>query len=265
MDLDTLQQNMNTRVVFREPRGMVRWLQLLFSIIAISTVADFNTKIGIEITCPIPATAPANSSVAPNNANATSSTTSTTTVAPLNQAEIKLLTLNVQYPFDFSQQGPIVNDCKGYNFSYNHNPSLNGSPQFFVMTGALSMIYVVVSLTVYLLFSNTYESIPVWPIADLVIAGILFLFWFIASSSFGSGVTLLKSTVLYESMEQVLCPNTFKMVAGAGCKQIEMASWKSLNIGLVSGFTEFFLWGTGMWFVYKETNFHQPRDSYTPR
>uniref|UniRef100_A0A6G1SKM5 Synaptophysin-like protein 1 n=1 Tax=Aceria tosichella TaxID=561515 RepID=A0A6G1SKM5_9ACAR len=265
MDLDNFQQNMNTRVVFREPRGMVRWLQLLFCIIAISTVADFYTSVGIEITCPPtpanstnqPIPAPANSTnIVPNNAS---------TPAPqVTAQEVKHLKLDVQYPFDFSSQGDINNNCPGHNYTYNHKPGLNGSPQFFVMTGALSLIYVVVSLVVYLFFSNTYESVPIWPIADLIIGGILVLFWFIAASSFSSGVTLLKSTVIYENMEQVLCPPLFKQ-AGALCKQVEYPTWKSLNIGLVSGFTEFFLWGSGMWFVYKETTFHQPRDAYSPR
>lgn len=267
MDIDNLQQNMNTRVVFKEPRGMVRWLQLFFAIIAFSTVVDFYTTVGIGITCP--ATAPS-TTPAPTTTNAsstsTSSTTSTTstTLAPLTQAQVVYPKLVVVYPFDFSQQ-VVTNTCPGYNYTYQHLSSLNASPQFFVMTGVLSLIYAALSLVVYLLFSSTYESIPVWPIADLIVTAILCLFWFIASSSFSSGVSLLKTTAVYENLEQAVCPNQFKNIPGALCVAAESPSWKSLNVGLVSGFTSFFLWGAGLWFVYKETHFHTPRDTFGPR
>lgn len=237
MDLDNLQQNMNTRVVFKEPRGMIRWIQLFFAIIAFSTVVDFYTSVGINITCPL----------APN-----------TTVA-----EIRHPILNITYPFDFSQQ-QVNNGCPNTNITYTHVASLNGSPQFFVMTGVLSLMYASASIVVYLCFSSTYDSLPVMPVADLIITAILCLFWFIASSSFSSGVSLLKSTVTYNALQQTLCPGTFT-TGGASCVQAEEPAWKSLNVGLVSGFTSFFLWGAGLWFVYKETHFHTPRDQFGGR
>lgn len=257
MDIDSLQQNMNTRVVFKEPRGMIRWLQLFFAIIAFSTVADFYTTIGIDITCPpaAPTTSTTTTTQPPN------STVSSTTVTPnLQQAQIIHPKLVISYPFDFSQQ-KVENTCPGHNYTYTHVSSLNGSPQFFVMTGVLALIYASSSLVIYLCFSSTYDSVPIWPVADLIVAAILCLFWFIASSSFSSGVSLLKSTVIYENVEQVLCPAPFKG-AGGVCVSADLPSWKSLNVGLVSGFTSFFLWGAGLWFVYKETHFHTPRDTY---
>lgn len=234
MDLDDLQQSMNTRVVFKEPRGMIRWIQLFFAIIAFSTVVDFYTSVGITVTCPM----------APN----------TTT------AIIKHQILNVTYPFNFNQE-KVENGCPNTNITYAHVGTLNGSPQFFVMTGVLSLMYTSATIVVYLCFSTTYESLPVMPVADLIITAILCLFWFIASSSFSSGVSLLKSTVTYNALQQTLCPGTFT----GTCISSEEPSWKSLNVGLVSGFTSFFLWGTGLWFVYKETHFHTPRDQFGTR
>lgn len=274
MDLDNLQQNMNTRVVFKEPRGMIRWLQLLFAIIAVSTVCDYYSTIGIDITCP-PATATTPSPVASSSTTAassstpSSSTTSTTssssttstTLKPspvVQQQEKYKATLVIQYPFD--QNEAVNNTCPGHAYSmYKPLGSLSGSPQFFVMTGFLSLIYAVVSLIVYLLFSSTYDSIPVMPIGDLLIAAILCLFWFIASSSFSSGVSLLKATITYDHLKQVICPPAFLNAKGLCEPSPEFPDWKSLNVGLVSGFASFFLWGFGLWFVYKETHFHTPR------
>lgn len=261
MDIDNLQQNMNTRVVFKEPRGMIRWLQLFFSIVAFSTVADFSTTIGIDITCPSATTT--STTVAPTPTN---TTVSTTTLAPVGQATQQLHPkLAISYPFDFTNQS-INNTCPGYLHSYTQMASLSGSPQFFVMTGVLSFMYAASSLVVYLLFSSTYESVPVWPVADLIITGILCLFWFIASCSFSSGLSLLKTVMTYENVEQTLCSLAFKQ-AGGVCVPTpgNIVTWSSLTVGVISGFTSFFLWGTGMWFVYKETHFHVPRDPMGPR
>lgn len=240
MDLDNLQQNMNTRVVFKEPRGMIRWIQLFFAIIAFSTVVDFYTSVGVTITCP------------KLNAN-------DTTVVTIHK------TLNITYPFDFNNQ-KVDNGCPGANYTYTHLTPLNGSPQFFVMTGVLSLMYASASIVIYLCFSSTYDSLPVMPVADFIITAILCLFWFIASSSFSSGVSLLKSTVTYNAIYQVLCPGTFtQAVLPGSCVESEVPGWKSLNVGLVSGFTSFFVWGAGLWFVYKETHFHTPRDQFGTR
>lgn len=286
MDLDTFQQNMNTRVVFKEPRGMIRWIQLLFAIIAFATVVDFYTTIGINIVCPplnttIPVPAPvqpvapqpvlpqpvapqpvapqpvAPPPVAPQPAPAAAAQNVAQAVTTSNAV------LTVQYPFDFKNV-QVVNGCPGYNFSYTQVASLNGSPQFFVMTGILSLMYVSAALTIYLFFSSTYDSIPVFPVADLIVSAILCLFWFIASSSFSSGVSLLKSTANYESLSQVICPAQLISHNGV-CTQTDVASWKSLNVALVSGFTSFFLWGASLWFVFKETHFHTPRNQFGPR
>lgn len=227
---------------------MIRWLQLFFAIVAFSTVADFYTTIGINITCP----KTSSTTQKPNNSSST---------ATVQQSLIIHPKLQIAYPFEFSQQ-KVNNTCPGQEYTYTHVPSLKASPQFFVMTGVLSLIYASGSLVIYLCFSSTYDSVPVWPLADLIVTAILCLFWFIASSSFSSGVSLLKSTVVYENFEQALCPAPFKKLMDANCLIGDQPSWKSLDVGLVSGFTSFFLWGAGLWFVYKETHFHAPSETY---
>lgn len=285
MDLDNIQQNMNTRVVFKEPRGMIRWIQLFFAIIAFSTVVDFYTTVGVDITCPTAASSTTTSTTttstttpvpppAPNSSQAPvppspppPSSSPSPLPPPVAQAALtNTPKLVINYPFNFDQQ-VVVNTCPGINNTYNHVASLSGSPQFFVMTGVLSLIYASATLTIYLLFSSTYESIPVMPVADLIITGILAFFWFIASASFSSGVSLLKSTATYDSLKQALCPDQFVNLNGAICAPslIDVPSWKPLNVALVSGYTSFFLWGAGLWFVYKETHFHTPRDQFGTR
>lgn len=253
MDFDDFQQNLNTRVVFREPRGMIRWLQLFFAILATATVIDFSTRVAIDITCPPPQPSPAPPTPAPQPAPQPNPTP-----VPLRSTP----TLTIGYPFDFSQQ-VVNNTCTVPPIPYQHMSSLSGSPQFFVMTAVLSILYASTSLVVYLCFSSTYDSLPIVPMADLLTTAILCLFWFIASSSFSSGVSLLKSTATYDNLAQTLCPATFK----GQCVPVDEnePSWKSLNVALISGFTSFFLWGSGLWFVYKETHFHTPRDQFGTR
>lgn len=239
---------------------MVRWLQLFFAIIAFSTVVDFYTTFGIDITCPPPPNSTTPPQPPPNGP-----APAPAPAPPKNQSLVVHPKLEITYPFDFSQQ--IVNNtCPGYSeYAYKPVVSLDaGSPQFFVMTGVLSLLYALLSIIIYLLFSSTYDSIPIWPVADLIITGILCLFWLIASSAFSAGVSMLKDTLIYGTLEREICPGPFKS-AGAQCQLADSPSWRSLNVGLVSGFTSFFLWGTGMWFVYKETHFHTPQDNFGPR
>lgn len=251
---------------------MIRWLQFFFAIVAFATVADFQTFIGIDITCPPPPSNTTSSPSPPTNATiATNITTNNATMptsqaTPLQQAsQLKHSVLVVKYPFDFSDQN-VNNSCEDHAHSVKQFHALHGSPQFFVMTGVLAFLYASVSLVVYLLFSSTYESVPLWPVADLIITGILCLFWFIASCMFSSGVTTLKSSATYEYIEQILCSDQFKFIGGkCSPSPTEVASWSSLTIGIICGFTSFLLWGSGMWFVYKETHFHVPREQLGPR
>lgn len=248
---------------------MARWLQLFFAILATATVVDFYTTVGVDITCPLaqPAPTPAPApTLAPAPAPVPVPVPAPITAAPTQTTGTSQAILAISYPFDFSQQ-KVNNTCPGHNLSYTHVSSLSGSPQFFVMTAVLSILYASVSLVVYLFFSSTYESIPVVPVADLIATAVLCLFWFIASASFSSGVSLLKSTATYENLKQVVCSADFERLPGASCRPLdpESPTWKSLNVALISGFTSFFLWGSGLWFVYKETHFHNPRDQFGPR
>lgn len=241
--------NLNTRVVFKEPRGMVRWIQLVFSLLALTTVMNFWTSVGVDITCP-PAVVPTNS----------------TTAAPSpNSAEVIHPKLEVSYPFDFSNMVPINNSCsKGNNnYTYTHNTSLHGSPFLFTMTAVLSLMYAMGSLLLYLLFSANYDTAPMLPVVDLIITGVVCLFWIIATISFNHGASLIESTATYDNLKQVLCPPQFLSQPGTKCEDPNLTSWKSLNIGIVSGYTSFLIWGAGLWFVFKETHFHQPREQFT--
>lgn len=257
---------------------MIRWIQLFFAILAFSTVVGFTTKVGVNIQCipkpgpppspVIPASstpAPPASSTAASNASSSSTTTTTTTTTPAPPASVSpsvsqqtanyTVELNISYPFNLGQQ-TLQNPCPGSeNNTYHHVGNLDGSPQFFVMTGVLSLMYASSSLTIYLFFSSSYDSIPVFPVIDLVITAVLTLFWLIGAISFSSGVTLLKTTAVYESLQQTLCH-------GSICMPAAVASWKSLNIGLICGYTSMFVWGSGIWFVFKETQFHTPRDQF---
>lgn len=240
MNIDDIGQNLNTRVVFKEPRGMMRWLQLLFALISVLVVANFDTRIGVDISCLV--------TVNQTEKNYTSSQI-----------------LNVTYPFEFSDQ-ELKSPCPNSTLKYQHLFSLTGSPQFFVMTGSLSIIFVFATLVMYLLFSSLYHSMPLIPVIDLIITGLLGIFWFTSSITFGFGVYLLKNTATYEVISQLICqPHPEAQNATVTCMpSSEQASWSSLDVALLSGFTSFFLWVAGIWFVFKETHFHTPREQFGP-
>lgn len=246
MDFDNIGNDMNTRVVFSEPRGMIRWLQLFFAILAVSTLLDFNTSIEVDVVCP-----PQQIITTTTNPSTTTAQTTSSSTAAL---ETKKLKLSIKYPFDFKEK--MINDCKPANPVEFKPYKLDSSPQFFVMTGFISIAFCFGTILMYLLFSSTYDAFPIYPLIDLVITFILFIFWFVACVAFASGLTFLKETNDPSRVTGALCASG---LAGE-CIVTSHPSFKSLNVGLTCGFLSMFLWGAGMWFVYKETHFHTPRE-----
>lgn len=248
MDMDNIQQNLNTRVVFKEPRGMIRWVQLLFALIALYTIVNFETNVGVQMDCA--------TKIVVNG-----------TVTNDYQHNNKTLSLNVSYPFDFAGQ-TLTSTCINSSLQYKHPYGLNGSPEFIIMTASLSLIFGIGSLVIYLLFSNIYHSIPILPVVDLITTALLALFWLISSFSFSFGVQLMKYTINFQALNQTLCQSPYPKpddITLTCTPNPEFASWSSLDIGIIAGFTSFFIWLGGIWFVYKETHFHTaPEQQFGP-
>ncbi|KAK9890360.1 hypothetical protein WA026_010455 [Henosepilachna vigintioctopunctata] len=152
-----------------------------------------------------------------------------------------------------------------YPFALHYNESLcgpkssqyviigdfSGDAKFFVATGVLALIYTLAIIFVYLKFDTLYRQNPRVPLGDFIVTVVLGVFWLSSSAAWANGLTGLKYVTDVTSFENP-----------CGCV-ITSSSFSSLNISVILGFLNFFLWAADLWFLYKETSWFQGNKFHT--
>lgn len=221
----------NTRVL-KEPRGMIRIVQLVFAILAFATTSGFDTS--------------------------TSFTTSCVPVTGINISVTKI-SYAVEYPFKFeNEEIKLIKVCEinPTEQKKTYPMDFSSSAQFYVATGVLSFLYTLACLVLYIFGTRHYESNPLIPVIDLAATGILTIFWLSGACAWAAGVSDVKYYTKPEYLWNKLdfCNQTLNK--NGRCLEDNPGKWASLNISLIFGFANVFLWGASMWFVFKETSLH---------
>lgn len=125
--------------------------------------------------------------------------------------------------------------------------------KFFVTSGVLAMLYSLVIIFVYIKMDKTYKSDTKAPLIDFMVTVLLAVLWLSSSAAWANGLTGLKS----ETNPQIPPGSECK-----GCYFISN-SFSSLNISVIFGFLNFFLWAADLWFIYKETSWFQGNQRQT--
>nr|CAD7398605.1 unnamed protein product [Timema poppensis] len=208
--------------VFKEPRGVMRILQFIFSICAFATTTGFTSFILLNITC-----------------------------GPSESSEVGV-NLEYSYPFrlDHVQQqkkcSTNVSDPEAFTLHTFHLVGdFSSDAQFFVATGVLSLIYSFLIGIVYVLFDAKYQSNELLPLTDFILTVTLSVFWLSGSAAWANGLTGLKGTTS-SIISSKQCLDI--------CKSAKVGSVSGLNISIMLGFLNFFLWASDLWFLYKETS-----------
>lgn len=218
--------------VLKEPRGMIRLIQVLFAIFAFASTTTFDTESILQITCPGPK---------PDSKELYKST----------------IKYPIEYPFKFGDK--VISER--YNCSKNipiiqqkFPMDFSSSAHFFVFTGVLATIFSVAALGFYLTKNDKYITNPLVPVVDLGVTGLLTLFWIAGSCAWFMGVSDLKHYTKPKYLKDhiYICKDL-----SADCSTVDLGNWATLNISLLFGFANAFLWAMSCWFVFKETSFHQ--------
>lgn len=180
--------------------------------------------------------------------------------------------LNIEYPFRFGKTVCNTSESKPFATSAD----VSSDARFFVATAVLSILYCVFIAGVYSTIDEIYISKPEIPLAvsllcfvrclaymfrlifncfflifqyqDFVLTAILALFWFCAAVAWSNGADGLK-TATDATVLKSICPGW----------NIWTSSFSRLNISLLIGYLNFFLWGSDLWFLYKETHWFKER------
>ncbi|XP_034248957.1 synaptophysin-like [Thrips palmi] len=207
---------------FREPRGVMRILQFVFAICAFATISGYSGQVNLSA-CESPTTT---------------------------------FTISFGYPFALSDATPAKIACLAPSGGTAPPPefvSLRGDfssdAQFFVASGVLAFLYCMGIVVVYGLFEEKYQSNNMLPLIDFVLTTILAVLWLSSSAAWANSLTSIKSVT-----DVSFIKNDCKI-----CKAVWTNSFSSLNISVLLGFLNFFLWASDLWFLYKETQWFKMR------
>lgn len=158
-------------------------------------------------------------------------------------------TRTISYPFRFSEQVCIAKETKT---DFYMAGNVSSDAQFYVATGVLSLLYCIFIIGVYAFLDEIYKSKNEVPLADFMLTTVLAIFWLSGSAAWSNGTSALKA-VTDPTHLQTTC-NLCNVIT---------ASFSGLNISLIIGFLNFFLWASDLWFLYKETIWFQGRQANT--
>lgn len=219
--------SINVRVLIKEPRGFVRLLQVLFSILAWSTTAGFSTTSTLHIDCP----------------DATPFTVEYKIAYPFDLRETE-----VSVPDNCNDDTDVIQDSFPIDFST--------TAMLYVLVCVISLLYSIGAAVCYCLMTSRYENDPLAPMFDLCLTLLLTICWIAITCTWALNVSDLKHYTHphYFKDSLTVCQDT-----DANCQPSNPGKWSSLTVSIVCGFTCVVLWLGSTWFIFKETTLHKQK------
>ena len=221
-----------TRVLL-EPRGFIRVLEFILAIVAFATTGGYSDNLIVTINC-------GNASVPDEHR----------------------YSLPVSYPFSLDATPVPIKFCNNDTTS-NHqfNGDLSPSAEWFLFVGVTAFLYALASIVFYVIFDAgvraTHERLVT--VGDLVGTVLYAFFWLTAASAWAWGLNEIKYWTDPDQVKSnfpldIICADSATQVDRCGIVGIEFGP---LNASVAFAFLNFFLWSCNVWFVYKESPYHQ--------
>ncbi|KAF2884375.1 hypothetical protein ILUMI_21824 [Ignelater luminosus] len=206
--------------VFQEPRGVMRVLHLIFSISAFASVTEFGGS--VTFNCKF-------------------------------DNKPSEYVYKYDYPFQLNLNDHELNPG---NITECHPKvsiigDFSSDARFFVATGVLALLFTLAIIFVYAKFDNMYKTNNQVPLIDFVITVIFAVLWLSSSAAWANGLSGLKHATDSNTIGWKGINDTCKKCP------VSISAFSTLNISVVLGFLNFFLWAADLWFVYKETAWFQ--------
>ncbi|TGZ58368.1 hypothetical protein CRM22_009661 [Opisthorchis felineus] len=142
--------------IFKEPRGFIKLIQILFAICAFAITCDFSTNEKLSLKCP---------------------------------NEPVIAECHLSYPFRiYENKIGVCNSSETINLYGD----FSASAQFFVFTGVVVFLYCIAVSILYVFWGEVYENDGRAVKVDFVVSVAIAIFWFIASAAWADGVQQLK-------------------------------------------------------------------------
>ncbi|OQV24265.1 putative Synaptophysin [Hypsibius exemplaris] len=215
--------------VWKEPRGFIKILELIFGICAFGTTSSFSSAVKVLYNCVVSG-----------------------------KTEEKTVVYDFEYPFNLEKEPVSVNACNSSSATIVLGGSYASSAEFFVAVGVLTFLYCLAALLLYIFLDKLYRSRDSVSTGDFIITVVVAFLWLVASSAWAHGVSGVKSAT--NGVDLVSRLNEYKSDTGAACASCLPAgepNYANLNISVLFGFLNFFIWSGNVWFLYKETAWYK--------
>lgn len=240
MDAGQLMANMNILVV-KQPRGFIKIIQWVASIIAFASIAGWEDSFTVSVSCG-------------NDVR-------------------KKVTVDFEYPFELDMVKLEEPVCKEWPISGGTPTDMDpidfmaheaGTSQLFVFVGVISFLYCIGISVFYVFFDQIYSNNDQAPIGDFGIHAAIGFLWFVSTTAWATSLTEIKYYTNPDSYALKLIHECDQTDFG-DCKVLKYPSYASLNISVIMGFLNVFLWWSNLWFIYKETKwFHKTTANMPP-
>lgn len=209
--------------VLKEPRGFIKIIQFLFSILAFACLVDWRGHLSFEVDC---------------------------------KGDKKIIQKTFQYPFAMDEvklERPICKNDSGAKEPTDFAVNAVHSSQFFVFIGVIAFLASAAICAGYMLYEDVYMSTPRYAWADIFLHGALAFFWFVASCAYAAEIWKIKKFSSFDGATKGEGAPAFDDCQKHTCKSLTNPTYANLDIAALCGFVNVFLWGANIWFLYKET------------
>lgn len=135
------------------------------------------------------------------------------------------------------------------------------STEFFVVIGVFCFLYSLGVLVYYIVFQedsqvHALKGYLTPPVIDFVMGAFWAFFWFVSSCAMWAAVTGIMDATDATDLTKTLplCQNPFS------CSVTKKAKYATLSVAIVLGFLNAFVWCGNMWFLWKETPWHNAKN-----
>ncbi|XP_065276088.1 synaptophysin-like protein 1 [Emys orbicularis] len=215
----------------KEPLGFIKVLEWIFSIFAFATCGGYSGHTSIKVSC----------------------------------FDTKNETLEAAFGYPFRLNTVLFKDLDSKKCNSTWHPThlvgdFSSSAQFFVTFAVFVFLYCMAALVLYVGYLHLYRGAGKLPMIDFVITMVVTLLWLISTSAWAKALTDIKVSTGPTMMSDI----GFCLLAQNSCLFGAVSSMGSLNVSVVIGFLNLILWAGNAWFVYKETNLHNPPEAPAP-
>lgn len=227
--------------VIKEPRGFIKFLQIIVAICAFATAVSNHSETGFQVTkC--------------NNT----------------ETNVKR-TMEFYYPYNLHESTKFdLPLCEGTNQTTSKSAACygdySGSAQFFVFVGVAAFLLCLGSLIFYILADDKYHQVSQIPTADFVVTVIFAVLWFVSSSAWADAVVKIKhytdpgTLLLNNSYNFHNLPECFSPVNHCQADPMHAGDYRNVNISIVLGYLCTVVWVGNLWFLYKETKWGKEKN-----